>query len=155
MQFSPTVWGPFFWHTIHIAALGYSKEPTYTDKRAAKEFYESLQFMLPCGVCREHYAKHLKANPISPFLDKRQDLFRWTVTVHNEVNKSLNKPVLTEQEVLAYYVRLGQRDRSPVWTKEDMREVDLHSFIRGFCVGFLGLGVIGGGIWGLNKLNMI
>ena len=88
-------------------------------------------------------------------MDKRQDLFRWTVTVHNEVNKSLNKPVLTEQEVLAYYIRLGQRDRSPVWTKEDMREVDLQSFIRGFCVGFLGLGILGGGIWGLNKLNML
>ena len=42
MQFPPSVWGPFFWHTIHIVALGYPKNPTYTDKKCAKEFYESL-----------------------------------------------------------------------------------------------------------------
>ena len=42
MQFPPSVWGPFFWHTIHIVALGYPKSPTYTDKKCAKEFYESL-----------------------------------------------------------------------------------------------------------------
>jgi len=155
MQFSPTVWGPFFWHTIHIAALGYPKEPTYTEKRAAKEFFESLQFMIPCGVCREHYSKHLQANPISTFLDRRQDLFRWTIDIHNEVNKTLNKPTWTEQEVLAYYSRLGKRERSPVWTKEDMKEIDVQSFIRGCMLGFVGIGLIGGGIWGLNKLDMI
>ena len=100
MQFPPAVWGPFFWHTIHIAALGYPKEPTYTDKRTAKEFYESFAFLLPCGVCREHYSKHLHANPIATFLDTRKDLLKWTIMIHNEVNRMLNKPVWTEQEVI-------------------------------------------------------
>ena len=155
MQFSPNVWGPFFWHTMHIAALGYPKEPTYTDKKAAKDFFESLQFMLPCGVCREHYGKHIQSHPISTFLDRRADLFRWTITVHNEVNKSLNKPVWTEQEVMGYYAKLGKRDRSPVWTKEDMKEVDMQSFFRGLLVGFAGVAVIGGGAWLLNKMNVV
>ena len=155
MQFSPNVWGPFFWHTMHVAALGYPKEPTYTEKKAAKEFYESLQFMLPCGICREHYAKHIQANPISTFLDRRADLFRWTIMVHNEVNKTLKKPELTEQEVMGYYSRLGKRDRSPVWTKEDMREVDMQSFLRGLLVGFAGVAIIGGGAWALNKMNVV
>ena len=155
MQFSPNVWGPFFWHTMHVAALGYPKEPTYTDKKAAKEFYESLQFMLPCGVCREHYARHIQSNPISTFLDRRADLFRWTIMVHNEVNKTLGKPEMTEQEVMGYYSRLGKRDRSPVWTKEDMREVDMQSFLRGLLVGFAGVAIIGGGAWALNKMNIV
>jgi hypothetical protein len=155
MQFSPNVWGPFFWHTMHVAALGYPKEPTYTEKKAAKEFYESLQFMLPCGICREHYAKHIQANPISTFLDRRADLFRWTIMVHNEVNKTLKKPEMTEQEVMGYYSRLGKRDRSPVWTKEDMREVDMQSFLRGLLVGFAGVAIIGGGAWALNKMNVV
>jgi hypothetical protein len=155
MHIPPETWGPFFWHTIHIVALGYPTNPSYTDKRAAKEFYESLQHMLPCGVCREHYAKHLVANPISTFLDRRVDLFRWTIQIHNEVNKSLNKPQWTEQEVMAYYARLGKRERSPVWTKEDMKEVDLASFVRGFVVGTIGIGLVGGGAWLLNKLNYL
>jgi len=155
MQLSPVVWGPFFWHTIHIAALGYPKEPTYTEKRAAKEFFESLQFLIPCSVCREHYSKHLKEHPLTTFLDRRADLFRWTIDIHNEVNKALKKPTRTEQEVLNYYTRLGQRERSPVRTKEDMKEVDLHSFIRGFLIGFGGIGLIGGGIYGIHLLNLL
>jgi len=155
MQFSPKVWGPFFWHTIHIAALGYPQNPTYTDKKAAKEFFESLQWMLPCSVCRDHYAKHIVENPISTFLDKRADLFRWTIDIHNAVNESLKKPKWTEQEVLAYYNRLGKRDRSPVWTKEDMKEVDLQSFVRGMVFGSVGIGGVAASIWLLNKLNYL
>ena len=111
--------------------------------------------MLPCGVYRDHYAKHIKAKPISTFLDKRADLFRWTIDIHNEVNRSLNKPQWTEQEVMAYYARLGRRDRSPVWTKEDMKEVDMISFLQGFVTGSIGLGVLGGGVYYLNKLNYL
>lgn len=144
MQFPPSVWGPFFWHTIHIVALGYPKNPTYTDKKCAKEFYESLTFLLPCAVCREHYKEHLKKNPLTPYLDSKKDLLRWTIMIHNEVNKMLGKPEWTEMEVLAYYERLGQRDRSPVWTKEDMKEVDYRSFVRGFITSTAILGFIGG-----------
>lgn len=147
MQFPPAVWGPFFWHTIHIVALSYPKNPTYTDKRAAKEFYESLVFLLPCPSCREHYSTHLKANPVSTFLDSRSDLFKWTVIIHNEVNKMLEKPQWTEYEVIQYYTRLGARGRSPVWTKEDMQEVDTASFIRGFLVGIFGVGLLAGGAY--------
>ena len=59
MLFPPTVWGPFFWHTIHIVALGYPKNPTYTDKKCTKEFYESFAYLIPCSQCREHYKEHI------------------------------------------------------------------------------------------------
>jgi len=111
--------------------------------------------MLPCSVCRDHYAKHIVENPISTFLDKRADLFRWTIDIHNAVNESLKKPKWTEQEVLAYYNRLGKRDRSPVWTKEDMKEVDLQSFVRGMVFGSVGIGGVAASIWLLNKLNYL
>lgn len=132
MKFPPTVWGPFFWHTIHIVALGYPKNPSYTDKKSAKEFYESLAFLLPCGICKEHYKTHLQAHPITPYLDSRADLMKWTIEIHNEVNKMLGKPTWTMEEIIAYYERLGHRDRSPIWTKEDMNEIDYRSFVRGF-----------------------
>ncbi len=147
MQFPPTVWGPFFWHTIHIVALGYPKNPSYADKKSAKEFYESLAFLLPCSVCKEHYKTHLKNNPITPYLDSRADLMKWTILVHNSVNKMLNKPEWSMEEIIAYYERLGRRDRSPVWTKEDMNEVDYRSFVRGFITsGFL-FSAIGAGFY--------
>jgi hypothetical protein len=153
MQFPPTVWGPFFWHTIHIVALGYPKNPNYTEKKCAKEFYESLAYLLPCGVCREHYKNHLATNPLTPFLDSKKDLLTWTITIHNAVNKMLGKPEWTELEVISYYERLGRRNRSPVWTKEDMKEVDYQSFVKGFLTGTMVLTGVGGIVYMIHKFQ--
>jgi hypothetical protein len=152
MQFPPSVWGPFFWHTMHIVALGYPKNPTYTDKKCAKEFYESLAFLLPCSICREHYKGYLQEKPISTFLDSRTDLIKWTIQIHNKVNKMLGKPEWTLEEVLSYYEKVGARNRSPVWTKEDMKEVDYGSFVKGFLTGSVVLSVVGGVMYAVNKL---
>lgn len=152
MQFPPSVWGPFFWHTIHIVALGYPNSPTYTDKKSAKEFYESLAFLLPCAICKEHYKEHLAKNPLTPFLDSKKDLLKWTINIHNLVNKKLGKPEWTHEEVMIYYERLGRRDRSPVWTKEDMKEVDYKSFVKGFISSTVIFAGIGSTIYFINKL---
>ena len=153
MQFPPSVWGPFFWHTIHIVALGYSKNPTYTDKRCAKEFYESLAFLIPCPICREHYKEHIISSPINTFLDSRTDLIKWTIDIHNKVNKITGKPEWTLEEVLSYYEKIGNRNRSPVWTKEDMDEIDNRSFIKGFLTGGSVLTMISGIVYCLYKLQ--
>ena len=100
MNIPPTVWGPFFWMTIHIVALGYSSKPSYTEKRSAKQFFESLANLIPCPVCREHYKQHITQNPLTPHLDSRTDLFKWTVDLHNAVNMSLGKTKWTVEEAL-------------------------------------------------------
>ena len=153
MQFPPSVWGPFFWHTIHIVALGYPKNPTYTDKKCAKEFYESLAYLIPCPVCREHYKEHLISKPISTFLDSRTDIIKWTIDIHNSVNKTLGKSEWTLEEVLLYYEKIGNRNRSPIWTKEDMNEVDYRSFIKGFITGSIILTAFGGVFYFLGGLK--
>lgn len=153
MQFPPSVWGPFFWHTIHIIALAYPKNPTYTDKKCAKEFYESLAYLIPCPVCREHYKEHLISKPISTFLDSRTDIIKWTIDIHNNVNKTLGKPEWTLEEVLLYYEKIGNRNRSPIWTKDDMNEVDYRSFIKGFITGGIILTAFGGVFYFLNGLK--
>jgi hypothetical protein len=138
LHIPPTVWGPFFWHTIHLTALGYPKEPIYGEKRAAKEFFESLSHLIPCPICKKHYAEHLKNNPITPSLDTRADLFTWTVKLHNVVNATLKKPEFTEQDAIQFYARLGEQGRSPVWTPEDFQALEYKSFLIGFStvVGF-------------------
>ena len=135
MRLPPSVWGPFFWHTIHITALSYPPKPSYAHKRAAKEFFESLVHLIPCPKCREHYTTHLQKNPISPHLDRREDLFRWTVNLHNEVNKSLNKPIVTEKESIMFYSRIGTRGTSPVLNQEYLDETDMRSMMKGAIIG--------------------
>lgn len=131
----PEVWGPIFWHTIHIVALGYPEKPNYTQKKSAKEFFEALIYLIPCEVCRKHYAQHMTMKPISQHLDRRQDLLKWTIDLHNEVNSSLEKPRLSEREVIDYYKRLGNRGRTPLWSTSDFAEADMRARIQGVFVG--------------------
>jgi hypothetical protein len=151
MILRPATWGPFFWMTIHIVALGYPEEPTYTEKRAAKDFFESIAHLLPCPTCRDHYKEHLRGLPITPHLDRRSDLFKWTVNLHNAVNKSLNKPTWTEEEVVAYIDRLGKTERSPIITHADFAERDAKSLTIGIGIGAAAIGVIWGAFTVLNK----
>ena len=144
MHIPPEVWGPFFWHTIHIAALGYPTEPSYSDKKAAKEFFESLKFLIPCPICREHYASHMGKIPITASLDSRKDLFRWTIDLHNEVNVMLGKRKYTETEVIQYYTRLGARGKTPVVTGQDFIEADKQAIWKGVAAGIATMGVLGG-----------
>ena len=144
MQFPPSVWGPFFWHTIHIAALGYSQEPNYSEKKAMKDFFESLQIIIPCPICRTHYISHLAKLPIGPSLDSRKDLFRWTINLHNDVNTMLGKRSFTETEVLQYYARLGARGISPVITAQDFMEADQQAILKGVVAGIAVSAIIGG-----------
>jgi hypothetical protein len=147
MKIPPEVWGPFFWHTIHITALGYSNKPTYAQKKAAKEFYTSLTVLIPCPVCREHYAKHVETYPITPHLDSRDDLFKWTVVLHNAVNKDLRKPEFSENDSIAFYRRLGERGKSPVISHFDFEEVDTRSFARGLGTGIGGMALLAGVVY--------
>jgi hypothetical protein len=140
----PETWGPFFWHTMHIVALGYPNAPTYAEKRAAKEFFESLTHLIPCPTCKMHYADHIKANPITPSLDTRKDLFRWTIVIHNLVNKDLGKPQYTEGDSIAFYHRLGELGRSPVWTPEDVHAHTLANVAKYGGAAIAAAAVLGG-----------
>lgn len=77
--------------------------------------------------------------PISPHLDKREDLFKWTVQLHNEVNKSLGKPTMLESEVVYFYRRIGARGKNVVISQDTLDEVDLRSMIKG---GLMGAGTV-------------
>ena len=139
----PSTWGPFFWHTMHILALGYPNTPTYAEKRAAKEFFESLQHLIPCPVCRQHYTDYLKENPLTPSLDTRKDLFTWTINLHNTVNKQLGKPEFTEMESINFYHTLGELNRSPIWTPDDLQAIQFREALK-----IIGIIVSGGAILG-------
>ena len=151
MNISPEVWGPFFWHTMHLAALGYSARPTNAEKKAAKDFYESLVHMIPCSICKTHYADFLLKYPITPSLDNRTDLFRWTVNIHNAVNESLGKRQVTENDAIQFYAKLGARGRSPVYTSDDIVASNLEDIMKGALMATFGIGITAATMWYVMK----
>ena len=102
----PSTWGPIFWNTIHIVALGYSLTPSDEEKQAAKHFYESLAYLIPCPICRVHYKSHLEELPVEPALGTRSDLIEWTWRIHNKVNVELGKPEITINQFLDHIASL-------------------------------------------------
>lgn len=97
---SPAVWGPIFWTTMHIVSLGYSTNPTTKEQEGAVQFYESLQEVIPCPICRSHYKEFLTNMPVREAVKNRTTLIQWVFNIHNEVNKKLNKPELSFEDYI-------------------------------------------------------
>lgn len=99
----PTVWGPKLWLVIHTMALNYPDNPTYEDRRNYENFFNSLKFVIPCDKCRLHYTERINKKPIINYLDNTDSLFRYTIDLHNDVNKSLGKRTYIYDEVIEIY----------------------------------------------------
>jgi len=99
----PSVWGPKLWFVIHTMALNFPDNPSYEDKRHYEEFFNNLTFLIPCDKCRIHYTDRIRKNPIINHLENSDMLFRYTVNLHNDVNKSLHKPLHTYEQVINIY----------------------------------------------------
>jgi len=97
------IWGSHLWNSIHFISLGYPRNPSNVDKVNYKNFYENIVNIIPCSDCAEHLKNNLKNIPIQNFLDTREKLFEWTILLHNQVNKLLNRKEWTIQEAYALY----------------------------------------------------
>ena len=55
----PKIWGPHGWKFMHFVSLGYPDNPTDTDKQNYKDFYYSLQNILPFEKFAQNYKQNL------------------------------------------------------------------------------------------------
>ena len=109
MHLPPEIWGPMFWATLHIISLGYPDEPTYSEKRAAKEFFNALGQLLPCPVCRTHFRELLQVMPVETWLDNRKSLVEWVWMIHNKVNLKLGKAEISMSDFYKHYSEMADR----------------------------------------------
>jgi len=91
--------------------------------------------------------------PISPHLDTRDDLFKWTVELHNEVNKILDKPIISQSEAIYFYRRIGARGKNVVINQDHLDEVDLRSMIQGGLIGGGTVLIAGSLLWYITSRN--
>lgn len=102
----PAYWGRHFWFTMHTVALFYPDFPTADDMSHARNFFLSLQGLIPCGACAYHYQKLLLAHPLEDALQSKMELSRWVWRLHNEVNARLGKSVIAFDD----YMTINQAD---------------------------------------------
>jgi len=99
----PTVWGNGLWIFIHTIAINYPEKPSPIDKKNVYNFFTNLENVIPCEKCKNNYSLHMKQLPLSSHLNNKNDLFKWTVDMHNMVNSELGKPILTVEQVKNIY----------------------------------------------------
>lgn len=97
-MFGKIHWGTHAWGFIEAIALTYPVNPSSEEKYQYKEFFLSLQNILPCPKCRNHYKLNLEKHSLNEGLNGRESLLRWVIDVHNEVNMSNGKRVLSYDE---------------------------------------------------------
>jgi hypothetical protein len=102
MNIPPTKWGPHFWMTLHIACLGCQ------DYKIIAGFVEGYKAIIPCLSCRLHFEQVLVENPVP----ETGDFFKWSVDVHNIVNRRIGKTEFSYEDALANIVT-GAPSREP------------------------------------------
>ena len=99
INFIPSVWGSSAWKFLHTIALSYPSKPTQQDKSDYRDFFLSLDKILPCETCAGHFEANKKLHDINKYLDGPHELFSWTVKIRNEVQKVLGRPLWNEESL--------------------------------------------------------
>jgi hypothetical protein len=81
MLSDPKIWGPPLWAEFHRLC----RWPTPGTRNTVHTFHERI----PCLMCSLHFRVLLGQYPM-PLRD--QELFAWSVFIHNKVNEDLGKP---------------------------------------------------------------
>ena len=97
------IWGPPAWTFLHTVTYNYPENPTEDDKRNFYNFFDSLQNVLPCEKCKEHYKQNIQKYDLKNSLGSREDLVKWLIDLHNDVNRDNGKPVWSYSEVYNKY----------------------------------------------------
>jgi hypothetical protein len=84
---------PWLWAQLHLRSLSLEG---FDDSAWISEFGKRI----PCGVCRQHWARMLQETPPNYF-----DYFAWSVDRHNEINAKLGKPIFTFEQALARWLQ--------------------------------------------------
>jgi hypothetical protein len=104
MTLDPKIWGPHYWFFLHTLALTYPETPNEVIKKKFYDFYQNLPIFIPISEIGNNFSKFLDKYPVTPYLDSRQSLVRWTHFIHNKINNALNlKELNLEQALSAYY----------------------------------------------------
>lgn len=98
----PEIWGPYAWTMLHTIAFtsppGLLANGNSKIREAYRLHLESLQTILPCPQCREHYTEHYEEDP--PRLEALVD---WMGDLHNYVNRRKEVAEWTREQVYEKY----------------------------------------------------
>ena len=121
-------WGPHLWHILHTIARNTPKKLSAKDVYYAKQLINTIAYIIPCFKCQKHYMTNIIKN--KPILDTNENFFKWTVKIHNIVNKHIGKPILPINQAKKYnYSKLNhhQVDKLLIYLRNESSNYNISS----------------------------
>jgi hypothetical protein len=99
----PKIWGRHYWFFIHTVAMTYPIRPNAITKKKYYEFIQNLPLFIPVENMSGEFSKLIDKYPVTPYLDNRESLIRWTHFIHNKINQKLERPQISLNEFYVKY----------------------------------------------------
>lgn len=116
----PKIWGPHYWFFIHTVAMTYPIRPNAVTKKKYYEFIQNLPLFIPVESMSGEFSKLIDKYPVTPYLDNRESLIRWTHFIHNKINQKLEKPQISLSE---FYIKYYEEYKS-----QNVKMVEYYKF---------------------------
>ena len=105
MKLDSKIWGPHYWFFLHTAAMSYPVTPNDTVKKKFYDFIQNFPLFIPDMKMATSFSKILDKYPVSPYLDSKDSLTRWTHFIHNKINKKLEKQEISLEKFYTEYYK--------------------------------------------------
>jgi hypothetical protein len=89
--------------------MTYPIRPNAVTKKKYYEFIQNLPLFIPVESISGEFSKLIDKYPVTPYLDNRESLIRWTHFIHNKINQKLEKPQISLSE---FYVKYYEEYKS-------------------------------------------
>lgn len=96
----PQRWGPHFWGAIDAIAVVFDPNDSQS-REFTLLFFHSLQGVIPCFQCRNHYCLYFRDHPLQDALHSKSDLMEWILRLKNAIQERLGgRPTFTMLDYL-------------------------------------------------------
>jgi hypothetical protein len=83
--------------------LSYPLKANESTKKKYYDFITNLPLFIPVPEIGNTFSRFLDAYPVTPYLDSRESLIKWTHFIHNKINSYLGKPEVSYYDALNNY----------------------------------------------------
>lgn len=102
-SYDPDLFGPAFWFSLHNGSTTYPINPTTFIQTGMKNLIINLPLLIPCIICKEHFYSFLRKANLDQATNSRENLFKFFVDIHNNVNNRYNRPVMSLENAKIMY----------------------------------------------------
>lgn len=106
MNLNPKIWGPHTWFFLDSIVLSLPNKLNNEQRHNYKNFFTSLQYVLPCEGCRNHYTENLKKYPLTDqILSNKENMIKWLLNIHNNIRKENKTIPISIKQFFEYYYK--------------------------------------------------